>query len=305
MRQHKHSYTISALLAVAIWASAFVAIRESLIEFAPGELVLFRWWIATGLMGLLYLSFKHFNHDYQPAKLKARLGSALVGIIGMGLYTLFLSIGEQTVFSGTASFIIAQAPVIVAIIARVFLKEHLCIRRLFGILISLAGVSLIACSNEGDAHLSNQLSNPDILFVIAAAVCSGIYTVLQKYVVNNIHPIELSFWATLAAAVSLTPLNLLPLIHHLPKIDTPELMSAIYLGVGPGSAFLLWAYATSGMSATRTASFAYFMPIISVLFGWMFLSEVPSMGVLTGGGIAVLGAVLVNHRFKKPITLQP
>lgn len=290
-------YVISAIGAVSIWGSAFVAIRESLLEFAPGALVLFRWSIASIVISIIYALYRR-KVNLPQSSLKTKCFSALVGIIGMGLYTLFLSIGERSICAGSASFIIAQSPVVVAILSRIFLKERVCIRRWIGILISLSGVSLIAYSQSNSASLSSDLQNINILFVIASALCSGIYTTLQKYVVKDIHPVELSFWAMWASVLVMLPFYFPLLLTQLKAADPPELLSALYLGIGPGTAFLLWALATSGMSAIRTASFGYFLPLVTIFFGWLFLSEMPSSGELLGGLIAIIGALIVNQHVK-------
>ena len=49
---------------------------------------------------------------------------ALGGLIFIALYTIFLNVGELTVSSGAASFIVNVSPILTAILATILLNER-------------------------------------------------------------------------------------------------------------------------------------------------------------------------------------
>jgi drug/metabolite transporter (DMT)-like permease len=70
----------------------------------------------------------------------------------------------------------------------------------------------------------------------------------------------------------------------------------VYLGVFPTAlAFWTWAFALSRTTAGRLAATTYLVPPLSVLLGWLLLSEAPPALSLLGGALCLLG-VLVSRR---------
>src|SRR5688572_32465395 len=111
------------ILALAVtvigWASAFPAIRAGLTAFGPLELGSLRFAIAALPCAVLLAIMR-------PAWPTARefLRLALRGLICVSIYTVALNIGEQTVSSGAASFIVNVSPVLTAVWAIMLLGER-------------------------------------------------------------------------------------------------------------------------------------------------------------------------------------
>jgi drug/metabolite transporter (DMT)-like permease len=73
----------------------------------------------------------------------------LSAAVGITFYTLALNYGETRVAEGAGSMIIASTPIWTALLAALFLKERLPLLGWVGVLVSFAGIILIA-SAEGD-----------------------------------------------------------------------------------------------------------------------------------------------------------
>ena len=91
---------------------------------------------------------------------------ALCGLAGMTGYQLLLNAGERVVPAGTASLLVATAPVYASLLAVAFLGERSTRRRWAGSAVALAGTALIAASHGLGFGAS-------ALIVLAAAVLQG------------------------------------------------------------------------------------------------------------------------------------
>jgi drug/metabolite transporter (DMT)-like permease len=75
----------------------------------------------------------------------------------------------------------------------------------------------------------------------------------------------------------------------------------VYLGVFPTAiAFTTFAYALRTMPASSLGVTTYLVPPITILMGWLLLSEVPPALAYVGGVLALVGVAVAR---RKPRTL--
>ncbi|NLE44283.1 MAG: EamA family transporter, partial [Chloroflexi bacterium] len=135
---------IALVIVVVFWASAFVGIRIGLRSYSPGHLVLFRFAVASVILGGYACATRMKLPSWRDLP-----ALALVGLTGITLYQLLLTYGEVTVTAGTASFLIATGPIFTALFAVLFGGERLRLVGWGAIGMSFAGGALIALG-EGD-----------------------------------------------------------------------------------------------------------------------------------------------------------
>jgi drug/metabolite transporter (DMT)-like permease len=105
--------TAAAAITVVTWAAAFPAIRVGLEGYGPLSLGLARLLFAAAGLGVAALFVRP---ALPPRALWARVIAA--GLLGQALYQALLMIGELQVPAGTASILIATAPVFSVLAAR-------------------------------------------------------------------------------------------------------------------------------------------------------------------------------------------
>jgi drug/metabolite transporter (DMT)-like permease len=214
---------------------------------------------------------------------------ALLGLIGFSLYNALLNWGEVTVPSAIASFIIAVAPIFMALFATFLFGERLRLPGWIGILISFVGVSVIAFSSG-----TNSQFDPRALVILAAALAQSLYSVGQKPLLKRYSPIQFT-----SCAIWFGTLFLLVFAPGLPQAiqaaPVDALVAVVYLGVFPGAlGYATWSYVLAHLPASTAASFIYLVPAFALVIALVWLGEVPSLTAVLGGLLVVVGVIVVN-----------
>lgn len=275
--------------ALSLWASAFAGIRAGLRGYAPTHLAILRFLVASLVLGV-YATAAHFRRP----SLRDIPGLALTGLIGITFYNIAINYGETRVSAGAASLLIASVPIWTALFARFMLHEKLTWLGWLGVLLSFAGVALIA-SGEGEGiHLS-----PQALVLLSAALTSSIYMIMQKQYLRRYSALEFTAYSIWFGTMLMLPFGG-GFLHAVRTAPVSATLSVIYLGIFPGAlAYVAWAYVMSHGTAGRTATLLYLIPVMAIGIAWVWLGEVPRWISLVGGVIALAGVVLVNTKGKE------
>lgn len=275
---------VAGLVVVVLWASAFPAIR-----------------VAAEPMGVIGLSFARLAIASAALLVVAIIARArlprprdlgwitLCGFFGMTSYQLLLNWGELTVPAGTASIIVAAAPLVSVGVASLLFSERVSPATVVGSGIALAGV-LVVCIARAGVELSTA-----VWIVVAAMVVQGIYHPLQRPLLQRYSSIEVATYVMIAGTVMTLPLVPFDFDAAMGAGVAPWI-AAVYLGLLPSAAgFVLWAYAVARMPVALSTSLLYLVPPVAVLISWIWLGEVPIPAELLGGVVVIVGVISISQ----------
>jgi len=294
-RERKVSADFRVALAIAFtlifWASAFAGIRVGLNGYSPGNLVILRFLIASAVL-LIYAVITRM-----PFPEKKDLPMLLfLGFIGITVYHLALTYGELRVTAGSASLLIASAPVFTAILAIFILKERISIWGWAGVLLSFFGVGLVA-RGEGDS----VSFEPAAFLILLAAISASFYFVLQKPYLKKYSPLQFTAYA-IWSGTFFQLFFLDGLVQNIKNAPIESTLAIIYMGIFPAAlAYISWTYVLSRIPASLAGSYLYLSPVLAIFIAWIWLGEVPVFLSLVGGFLALMGVVIVNIWGKQTI----
>lgn len=276
-----------ALLVVAVlWGSAFPLIKVGLSGLSVPHLTVVRHLVASGAFAAFLLAT---GRRLRPAWSDVPW-FLLLGFSGMFVYHTALNAGELRVSAGATSLIIATAPAITALLARLITGERLPAWGWAGIATSFSGVVLIVLGDTPDLRF-----DPFAGFVLLSAFATSLYFVLQQRMFVRYQAVEVTAFVTWGGTV--------PMLAFLPGLPAdvvsapPQaLVAAVYIGLLPSAvAYSLFAFAQTRAPVTQVATMLYTVPLFSLLLSWGILGEVPTLLTLVGGAVAIIGIVMVQR----------
>ena len=169
----------------------------------------------------------------------------VIGLLWFGLYNVALNAGERRVDAGTAAMLIQLSPVLVAVLAAIFLKEKATVFLGLGLVVAFAGVVLIATSVSGHGD-SDPLG---VFLCLLSAAAYAVSLIFQKPLVSRLSAIQVTWTACTVGAIACLPFAG-DLVRETADAGTSDVLWVVYLGVFPTAiAFSTYAFALSFMSA--------------------------------------------------------
>ena len=277
----------AALATVVAWGSAFVGIRAAGKELSPGSIALGRLLVSFTLLGGVAL----VRREPLPGR-RDLLAIAAYGVLWLGVYSVSLNAAERRVDAGTAAMLINAGPILIAVLAGVFLREGFPPWLFAGAAVAFAGCVLIGV---GNAQTSSR-SGVGIVLLVLAAVVYASAVVIQKPVLARVSPFQVTWLGCAAATIACLPLA--PrFASDVSGAGASALAWTAYLGLVPTTlGFLTWGFALRRMSAGRLASIAYLIPVAAVLLAWAVLDESPPGLAIAGGALCLAGVWLARRR---------
>ena len=269
-----------------LWASAFVAIRHLGHDFSAGALSLGRLVIGSIALGAVAVSRglpKPSGRDW--------LGLVAIGVLWFGVYNLALNQGEHHVDAGTSAMLIQISPVLIALLATLFLGERFTTWLGLGLVLAFAGVVLIGVSQPG-GH--NDVAG--VLLCLLAALVYSIALVVQKPLVSRLSALHVTWLACTVGAVVCLPFAG-QLVDNTRDASASDIWWVVYLGLFPTAiVFTTYAFALRHMTASSLGITTYLVPPLTIVMGWLFLGETPPGMAYVGGALALVGVAVARRK---------
>jgi drug/metabolite transporter (DMT)-like permease len=277
---------VAGLVTVTLWASGFVGIRYAGRTLSPGALAFGRLLVSAVVLTVVALPRRE---PLPPRRDLIRI--AVYGVLWMGVYIVSLNEAERRIDAGTAAMFVGIGPLLIAVLAGVFLREGFPRRLFAGCAVALVGTSVIglATSHEGSR------AGLGIVLCLVAVVAYASAAVVQKPVLARVSILQVIWLGCVTATLACLPFAPL-LVREVGDASPSAIAWVVYLAVGPMAiGFATWSFALRRTSAGRMAALLYLVPPIAVVLAWAILSETPPL-LAVAGGVLCLGGVYLARR---------
>ena len=283
----KKKVVLLSLITVLIWGFSFSVTKISQEHFPPNALGFFRCFFAT----LTLLIVGKIKHISLPKKKDVPL-FLLAGAFGFTLYLVTFNTGILTLSVATSSIVLALSPILTAVFASFLYKEKISVIGWLAIGSAFIGVTILLL---WDGILS---INVGLIWTLIASILFCSYNLMNRYLLTKGYTsLEVATYSVACGAI-------LFLFATKQSIEawmtaTPLQISAtIFLGVfSSGLTYVLWGMAFSLAKRTsEVTNFLFLSPLISTIFGFLLLNEIPNNGTFIGGGIIIISLVVFNMK---------
>jgi drug/metabolite transporter (DMT)-like permease len=279
-------HTLGSLLIAACaltWGFVGILVRE--VDLPALAIVFFRVAFSAAAVALVLVAAGRRDLMRRPPPIVILLGVLLAA--HWSLY--FAAIKETSVAS--AVLITYAAPIFMAMLAPLLIREHVPALSVGALAVSMAGITVISLSGgSGD----EAVRATGVVLAVFAAITYALLIVLIKRWAADVHPTTLVVWQEGTAAVVLAPSLL---FADLGSMGSGELGYLALLGVVlTGFTGVIYVGALKWVPATTAGILAYMEPLSAALLAAALLGEALTPAVVVGGVAIVIAGVAVALR---------
>ena len=282
-----------ALLALCmlIWAGSVVTGRAAAGQVPPALFTAVRW--CGALVLALPFGWTHLRWDW--AALRARWWvAAVLGFLGVALYNSLVYRGLHDTTAVNALLLQSAAPLLILVVAFLLFGQRPGALEVVAILLSAAGVVVIAAQASW-TELERLRFNPGDTLVLIAVVAYAAYSALLR-LKPAVHPVSLLIATMVFGDVFLVPLAWAEYAAGGRLVVTVlSVSSLVYAVVGPAFvAYLCYNRGIELLGAARAGQYTHLMPAFGIVLAVLFLGERLHLYHLLGMGLIGAGLVLAD-----------
>jgi drug/metabolite transporter, DME family len=205
----------------------------------------------------------------------------------LGVASLYVSYFQAVRAGGAALAVILlyTAPAWVAIFSVLWLAERMTIRKVAALLLTLAGVALVASSGGGTISITPAALG----WGLAAGFSYALFYLFGKRYFARYDPIVLFAWAIPIAMIPLLPF-VTPAAH-----PAPAWGAVVFVGIVPTYlAYLLYARGLMRLDATRAAVVATIEPVVAAALAFALFGEALGAFGYAGAALVLAGVITTS-----------
>lgn len=287
---------LALIIANLIWGAASPIFKWSLEEIPLFTLAFIRFYFAA-LILFFFLRKKVFNFQREDFP-----QIFLVGFFGVTLNIIFFFMGLKLGKAINAPVIASTQPLIIFVLAVLFLKEKIKLNKLMGLILGALGIGVIVGVPILQYGYTPEILG-DLLIFLATLGAVG-QTIFGKHLMNDhkqLDPFVLTFWMFLIGAITFLPFMISEIVN--PAFTFHSLLNlkpmvGIIFGVFLSSlvGYSAYIYGLSKIPASETSMFTYIDPIAGVLIAVPLLHEAITLEFVLGSLLIFGGIYVAEHR---------
>ncbi|OPF73216.1 DMT family transporter [Bacillus paralicheniformis] len=284
---------LAAVITIIIWGTTFVSTKVLLEDFAPVDILFYRF-----LIGLIVLIMVH-PHVLTFRSWRQEALFAGAGLCGVTLYFLLENIALTLTYASNAGMIVAVIPMITAVLAHFFLSDEKLEPRFFiGFAAAFTGLALIFFNGQMMLKL-NPLG--DILAAASAFVWAAYAILMKKISTFGYHTIQCTQRIFLYGLLFMVPaLFLFDFRFDASPFASPaNWLNILFLGAGASAlCFVTWNWSVGMLGAVKTSAYIYMVPVITIAASVVILQEKLTWVAFCGGALTLAGLYISESKTK-------
>ena len=296
-RRTAYDTYLKLITAIAIWGGSFIATKIAVQEVSPVTVVWLRFFIGTTILG--YVSWK--RKELVLPERKDALNLLWLGFLGITLHQWLQSSGLVTSEASTTAWLVSTAPVFMALLGWLFLKENLSSRTIAGFLLATIGVMLVVTKGDIRSIINMGFGASGDILIFISALNWAIFSVLSRPILKRFSAIKVTFYVLFFGWL-LTSVQFLVGRHWVEfnQLSTAGWSSIAFLGIFCSAlAYIFYNDGLKLLPASKVGVFLYLEPLVATIVAAIVLSESIVPASMAGGGLILLGVWFVNRNSEK------
>jgi len=211
---------------------------------------------------------------------------AFLGILFFFAFSVLFNLAYSYTTAARGALTLSTMPLTTMLVGAALGVEKITVRKFAGVFIAVAGVFFALMAGLADAPAGAWRGE---LVMLTATMCMSLYNVWSRPFIARSDP--LAFLTAGMGAAALCLLVWALAIHGLAaarQFDLSQWVAVAYLGViGSAGAFILWVFALSRTSPTKTAVTITVNPVFASIVGALAIGE--GIGLNLIAGLAAVG----------------
>lgn len=266
--------SIYILIAIFLWSSLGVFVRLTGVKIH--ELIFYSNLVSVIIQVIIILSLKYYKSF--PA-LKDVIVIFVLGCLSLlNTFSYFYAFVKTTIANSVLTHY--TAPIFVAIISPIVLKEKASLKLLIVIIIATVGLLIMLGGFSVDKrHL------PGIVSGLVSGVAYGVLIVMIRMFAKEINPLIMAFLINISIILILSP--------FIDRFPINALWSFIIIGVVHSTiAPIIYYKGMKYVTANKAAVLGYLEPFCAIILSYLFLKEKLQLNTLIGGALIVLSGYI-------------
>jgi drug/metabolite transporter (DMT)-like permease len=249
--------------------------------------------VRIALAAIILLGVAYFTVRSRPSRRDILLLLGL-GVLGNGVYQLLFLGSVVNTDVGIAAILLATSPAFIALFSRFFGLGVISRRCALGIVLSLAGVAMIALTSRVAANGSSSVLGN--MLAVLAAILWALYAVLQARYVTEVDDITVAALTLTGGAVPLLLAGLPGILRtSWTRLPAGAWMAIAFSGlVSLALASVFWYRGIRILGATRTGIYLNLEPVFALLAAWIWFHQFPTRWQGVGAATILAGVTLTR-----------
>ena len=252
------------LLLSALWGASFIFIRVAVADLGPFVLVELRVGLAAAGLAFSAALLRRLP------KLRVRWRQfALLGLVNVAIPFSLISAAEINLTASLAAILNSTTVMFTAIVAAVWMGDALTVRKVFGVVLGIIGVTVLVGWDPIAVDWAVILS---VGAMLVASLGYALGSVYAKRTFVGSSPLAIATGQLTAASLLMMPLAAVSVPDERPS--TIVVLSVLGLALpSTALAYMLYFRLISNVGPTSTSTVTLLVPLFGLVFGVVLLDE--------------------------------